>query len=475
MTLKRYQTSAPPPKPLPASIRAINQPLKLLGVGVFLFIGLFLLKESVWASTPYTTGFDPPSYNLGNLNGQNGWQSESGWQIVNDKFQSTPQSAYAKKTGGGSWWAWKTLGVLFSSGLQSSYIYFMDYSVGGQATIRQGLNFVKDSENKVFTISFKIERNNSTSKWELKYYDGTANWQLLLTDVAPNEWHHLIINWEITGASLSYQYSFDESEWSEFYWANKEGSGDVDSTQIVFENDTAEAYIDTLGEAEPIPPIDCTDFLTMSTCQAHLPTCCWGWDYSAQDFTCDWCPTTECTETPDPHSDCAVCITEASCNAQADHCYWWAGSCKYGSKECGPDLKLQFCLTEGECITAGGYWYGDFCWVSPLMGLTSWSDYYDEYGGYETPSDWINNLATSVESFLGKVGGLIFSFTENFDVAEAMAQGEKLGSAIPKARAYLGIFNSFFGDFPVGEIFLFVLVLMLAVGIFRLFRNLKFW
>jgi hypothetical protein len=459
MTPKRYQTSTQPPGPLPALIRAIKLSLKPLAVGVFLFFGLFLIFQEAQALTgvPFVDSFNSYTKDI-KLSGQGSWLGGSTTILVKDDANCLEDKCVEQTASGGS---------LYRTGIESTdgeiFLYF---KLADRGSNNYWLIFQNSSGSSIATFQKLVNGD---------IYMLTMSNDKIGTATNNSTWYALNCQWkdldEVVKANRQIRCQVDSGGFSA--WRQ------IDSNVLNFGRISLQTFlvgdrIDYISDLVYVPVV-CTDHLTMSACQSYLPTCCWGWSFQAQDFTCDWCPTTECTETPDPYSDCAFCGTEETCNAQGDHCYWWAGSCKYGSKTCGADLNLQFCLTDGECTTAGGYWYGDFCWVSPLMGLTSWSDYYDTYGDYETPSDWINDLATSVESFFGKVGGLIFSFSENFDVAEAMEQGEKLGSAIPKARAYLEIFNSFFGDFPIGEIFLFVLILMLCVGVFRLFRNLKFW
>jgi hypothetical protein len=466
MKLKTYQTTTLREKPLSGLIRAMKESLKPLVVGGFLFFSLFLIIPGVFASPILTDYFD--GYAAGALNGQGSWNCTDNTLVSSTNSYSVPYSAekdlltgICKKSGTGQTtgevgfylksfncgYSGVSSGFYFGVGHAPFYNFF--YALVGYS------GYLGGSCRVVFSL-----------------VDGADYYEPLTFF---DNWQPINIQWRLeVDNHYSFRFSYGGNDFTA--WQESGYTTDLFPTiDYLGFSGTAQNnfYIDNIGPE--ILPIDCADYLTMNTCQNYLPTCCWGWDYQAQNFKCDFCPSSECTLTPNPYTDCAFCLTQPTCAAQSDHCYWWAGGCKYGTKKCGADLKLQFCLTEGECTTAGGHWYGDFCWVSPLMGLISWSDYYDTYGDYETPSDWINDLSASVESFFGKVGGLIFSFTENFDIAEALFQGESLGSAIPKARAYLGIFDSFFGDFPIGDIFLFVLVLMLAVGIFRLFRNLKFW
>jgi hypothetical protein len=113
------------------------------------------------------------------------------------------------------------------------------------------------------------------------------------------------------------------------------------------------------------------------------------------------------------------------------------------------------------------------------VSLTNWDDYYAEYGDYATATAWITNVASTTSLFLGQMGGFLSVFENNFDLMEAFERGKNFGGAIPLARGYLTIFNDFLGGLPIGEFFIFLIIFMLAVGVFRIMRNLfqmiKFW
>ncbi|GAI03644.1 unnamed protein product, partial [marine sediment metagenome] len=123
--------------------------------------------------------------------------------------------------------------------------------------------------------------------------------------------------------------------------------------------------------------------------------------------------------------------------------------------------------------------FDDFCWLGEPPEVSSWLDYYSEYGDYPTSSAFVNQMASTTALVFGSIGSFLTGFVEAFDTSEALAQGSNFGSAIPKMRGYLAIINDFFGELPVAQAFLFLISFILAVGLFRLIRNLialfKFW
>jgi hypothetical protein len=227
---------------------------------------------------------------------------------------------------------------------------------------------------------------------------------------------------------------------------------------------------------------ECSDYASEGACEAD-PSCVWYFSQYLFDMGLE--PYESCAEKEDVvdfcdgnYFDCKYCNTTTTCAAES--CYWWDdGACHYTSGECGEGLSLQFCLTEGECESAGGFWNDDFCWLSAGLSLTDWDDYYAEYGDYATPSAWISNLASGTGGFFRSIGGFLDVFRDFFDVKDAYAKGATFGAAIPTAFGYLDIINQFCGGFPIAELFLFTLGFMLAIGVFRIVRNLvqliKFW
>lgn len=203
--------------------------------------------------------------------------------------------------------------------------------------------------------------------------------------------------------------------------------------------------------------------------------CCWYYSVWLRENFCVSCPTGECASS---FYECQNCLTQGTCEAE-ENCYWFNGLCKFGLGECGEGFDCQFCNTSSTCATANCYWFDNFCWLGEPPEVTSWFDYYSEYGDYPTSSAFVNQMASTTAIVFGSIGSFLAGFVEAFDTSEALAQGSNFGSAIPKMRGYLAIFNNFFGELPVAQAFLFLISFLLAVGLFRLIRNLitlfKFW
>jgi len=59
------------------------------------------------------------------------------------------------------------------------------------------------------------------------------------------------------------------------------------------------------------------------------------------------------------------------------------------------------------------------------------------------------------------------NFQNNFDLAKAQNNGIALGQIIPKARGFLIPINDFFGGFPLTDLFIFCILILVVVILFR--------
>jgi hypothetical protein len=206
---------------------------------------------------------------------------------------------------------------------------------------------------------------------------------------------------------------------------------------------------------------NCSDYTSLPTCQAG--GCYWTYFPGLTPF----CSDVSYGSCGNGIFSCQNCNSSTTCEANSG-CYWENNLCYWGTSVCLPGLE-EFC-DNASCSWAGGYWYEDFCWSEPESILTSWAT-------VSTP--WINDLASSSRSFLGKIGGFLAVFNQKFNIKDASEKGLLLGSVIPAIRGYCSGLDIIFGNFPLGELLVFTLIFTLAIGVFRIVRNLiqlfKFW
>lgn len=441
--------------------RAIKHPFKFLLLGVFIFFGLLFTNEAVLGATPFDDNFD--TYTIGQtLDGQGNWTAGSNIWVVDGDFcrknkcvkQTFDSSQTIEKEG-----ATTTIGNWNWSGKLGSI-------------------------NRV-NLPFEMRAYSSDVKliWKILFYywtgseftdkivlsSGPSDFVVLIDNPEIDNWYSFSCGWDLSSGDpdeRKIRCKVDSGDFTS--WLEPKDKLGTDVKKFTHNLYLLNDGIDEIGEFE-----SCGLYQSWLPCQNA--GCCWYYFHLFYQNVCVECPTGECESGPDT---CSNCLTEINCEAE-DLCYWFEGICKFGTGSCGEGLELSFCENQEDCEIAGGYWYDDFCWLSAPVSLTSWEDYYTEYGDYATSSAWISNMASNTSLFLGQMGGFLAIFENNFDLREAFERGKNFGEAIPIARGYLKIFDDFLGGFPIGEFFTFLLIFMLAVGVFRIMRNLfqliKFW
>jgi len=438
--------------------RAIKTPLKLMFAGIFIFLGLLFTNEAISGASPFTDGFETctPGQYLQNANC--GWDSSIGEWLVIEGYQlqncaegercivSTDNLDKARKSGVEL--ATGTLGFWFMVGENDTSLWSL---------------YQDPAENLLFTIVKSAGSN-------LYYYGKNPTLNYWLIFPAPQDiWNYFIMEWKDSD-QVRFNLNGGWSEWLVSAYS-----------RVSIQHFLAQS--DNVGYALLDHFTDDPEF----KCEAETCELC-ETSYTCQQAGCAWyyhplfgnyCEAIHPTECASGWDSCQHCGTIETCEAE-DFCYWFENSCWYGTGVCGEGLELQFCATQGECEGAGGYWYDNFCWISgPPINLLDWEDYYAEFGDYATASPWITGVASSTTGFFGVIGGFLSAFSDSFNLQDAYSKGETMGSAIPTARSYLEIINEFFGNLPFAEFFIFILGFMLAIGVFRITRNLiqtlKFW
>lgn len=434
-------------------IRAIKHPFKFLLLGVFVFFGFFFTNEAILGATLFEDDFENCIVD-NELSTCAGWENSYYWKITDENCYSgkciispTTTSAYARRSG-----------TYLATGTFSFWFYFEEEPTNSQAI------FFKEwgSPTQTAQLTSILFMGNSI----LYYKEVGLIFETIFTFTL-KEWHFIAMEFDLTNPTSTCRF-FYEGTWTN--WLSPAYTRTEINRVDFFNYEMPNNFqIDEISEFDEA----CQFYQTWYNCQNA--GCCWYYFHLFYRNICVECPVGECESGPDT---CSNCLTEVNCEAE-DLCYWFEGVCKFGTGSCGEGLELAFCENQTECENAGGYWYNDFCWLSPPISLTSWEDYYTEYGDYATASAWISKMASSTSLFLGQIGGFLAIFEGNFDLMEAFERGQNFGSAIPTARGYLTIFDDFLGGFPIGEFFVFLLIFMIAVGVFRIMRNLfqliKFW
>ena len=440
------------------AIRAIKAPL--FGCLVALFFPLF-------CSGQIAESFE--NYNYGDVAGQGTWTltATSSMEVSNDlpyaglKSLGTDGRSYIGNL--------FTFPVAEATGTASFYIYVPETCSGSPFNF-QVLKSGYGVGARLSLISDSPYGSCNQSLYCEMYNDMNGASQC----VAKSAWHRIDLAWDCGTDRITM--TIDEIPYLTNYDMSGTPKPSIYGFDFTYPYSSASTYtfIDNLYATQPSCsseyPELCTDYILCSAVGGW-----WHYNWETMEYECGSAPSSgTCTASI---FGCQYC-DYSECNT-TDGCHWGDNFCQFGSGICGTGLDVAFCDAE-ECLTNGGYWYGDSCNYNPPPILTPWDEYYSEYGDYATSTEWINSIASSTSAFFENIGSFILGFQSFFDITDAYQKGTSLGSAIPTARGYLEIINeSMFAGFPVGEFFIFVLGFYLAIGVFRMIRNLfqliKFW
>ena len=439
--------------PLPSPARAIKTSLKFLLTGVFVILGIFLVIPHISAAALFTEDFEGCTLGQYIEDACSGWNSNDSFLVVNQDciqgeqciFASTPES-----TGG-----WRT-----DTGLATGTLgFWFKYENTGGVLVGWFLGQISGW----WLAEIHIINNDLYFN-----YDGIGE-DRIFYDISENVWHYFSFEWA-GGSSVRFNLDGVSTE-----WLGGQPCAFISYFGIyIYPQEGSYLMLDDFGEKT----FACSQITNSFDCA--VAGCVWHfWPFPGLIPEITFCSESPSGDCGSGLFDCPNCLTQETCEAQT--CYWYQGRCSFtGGAICGEGLLTQFCENEIDCTNAGGFWYTDFCWLSEKStNLLDWNDYYDENGDYATPTTWITGIASSTNGFFGTIGGFLSTFSENFNLTDAYNKGFAFGSAIPLARSYLGILDEFTGNLPFGEFFIFILIFTLAVGVFRIVRNLaqllKFW
>lgn len=105
------------------------------------------------------------------------------------------------------------------------------------------------------------------------------------------------------------------------------------------------------------------------------------------------------------------------------------------------------------------------------LPIGTWENYYQEHSErFASSTPLFSTLAGVFEPLISWAGNLTIYFNDNFEKTTAMEKGAEFGKKIPQARGYVETINTYFGDLPISDLFLFFLITAVAVLIFRIVR-----
>ena len=465
-------------KTLYGSIKAIKRGRNILIVAVFIAFGLLSTKTPILGASIFNDNFD--SYSAGDLAGQGDWTCDySFWNVNSANYFSSPNSivdeassfvSSCHKTGASS-----TIGS-FSFEIKTT-------NCGSGSSRNEEFDFRFSGSPYIQQPFIRISKDNDTGLCRVENEAITDIRQVPLNTF--NDWTKFSVSWKLEIDNYYYfkwRYgTTTETDWIKGISIMNGGIFPTGFDRIyiygTYDSGGEKFYLDNIEAATPL----CSSFNDWNSCS--LAGCYWNCfslfvgQNPPQQCQCETGSAGICGN---GYDSCQYCNSTSTCAAQSN-CFWYdlANVCRYGKTACA-GTSLGLCTNQTDCENAGGFWYGNYCWLSPKPSyLISWSDWYALHGNYATPTAFVDDIASSTQGFFDSIGGFFGGFAQSFNLNEAYSKGSILGGVIPVARGYISAFDSYLAGFPVGEIFLFFLIIMLAVIIFRLTTRLitliKFW
>jgi len=430
------------------SVKELKILLLKISFGVlFVVFGILGVFSDVSAATIFEDDFE--AYDLGSLGGQGSWVAGVSMNVVDDNKKTGVQAI----SGSGDC---RKAGTELNTGTQALWLYLEN---GGQIAF-QWESFTSGSH--IFGEKVVSCADNSCDV----YYFDYPGWKWVFwTTLSTDEFHSIEIEWELYEGLLRCKFGVD-GEWSGWFLGYDTAEKTIKRLAITM---ASSFWVDDISEKGAECSLE-NCYLCEEWFECQVVGCCWyyqPWYPPPFDNYCDICEG-ECSYP----LNCGLCATETTCEAAG--CFWTGDYCTQFEWSCGPELACQFCDSQETCEAEGCNWnaLSETCWYAVSTLPSSWSTYYDEYGGYETPAEFVNELAQTTGETLAVVSGLFEGFLTSFNSADALAKGTALGNVIPKGRGYLKVFDGLFGHYPIGETFVFILIFMLAIGLFRIARQL---
>lgn len=108
--------------------------------------------------------------------------------------------------------------------------------------------------------------------------------------------------------------------------------------------------------------------------------------------------------------------------------------------------------------------------ASQPVPITRWENYYTAHTDPKFPTSTaiFTGLSEKLDTITQNLSSFINNFRSLFDNTKAFNQGKEYGEVVPMARGYLASINSFFGDLPVSEMFIFFILTAIVVVLYRI-------
>jgi hypothetical protein len=407
------------------------------------------------------------SYNLGTINGQNGWATAGApTQVVNTQSQTAPQSIYG-------------VGVdcskTFSGWNAEDYISFYFYMATGTNAKQMFLFDDAGSAHNLILLRVYCAGSGDCSLQHDQNNDGS--WTDIKTAIPRNTWHNLIVHYSKTTSTFNVKYDTDAYTTDNFPFFNNNLIAKIHLLNNY-------SYVDTITSS--VPPA----YITISS-----PTS--GTEITA---TSDTLSVNYYGVDPDLYNGILLNFRDDKLHASTNSYNYELATSDTGTgnfnvslSEFGFDtnghwdlhasaygysLQIQdglFLTTRGYIDTLTGELVNPpFHLIFNVSGLAEpfvfddWDTWYGtNVSDYASPTTFATTITGYLQPYFEKVGGFGAQASLYFNEAEAYDRGYGLGEIIPIILQYNSKIDMFFGGFPIFTFFRYLLYTMIAMFIVR--------
>lgn len=431
MTFKQQNRSIP-----------IPQPALLILIVIFLFLG-----GHVFADAPFSDDFE--TYDTGDLTGQGNWEAKSpyySWQVsTSTEVKSGSKSmhcnyGYCSNT--------KT-----ATEVENGIWVFYTYLETGTSNL--GFWLMQGTSDKIgVSFGFSV----------IKHFDG--EWHDTTLPIVYDEWQQFQIEWD--SATNKFRMQYGTSTWSTWFDSyssftminavNIHHTGTADYTRVVdYISDELIVEYASLEITSPIPDFELYEAFNLVGNfdlkgedwerimvifeQWHASSTCP--EYASEDWETEYSNGWFISQSM-PFFDVLTSTTTGNFSILVDDLRIGTQNCTrcYFINEVEGTISTEKCQGYSLVITAD---------ISPETAefyypFLSWQNYYTTSSEkFATSTPLFENMASALTPIVNKMGDFILYAKDYFDSTEAMAKGNELGQAIPKARGYLEMIDDFIG------------------------------
>jgi len=441
--------------------------------GLILGVGVAFLPLIVFGAVPFEDSFN---YELGNLTGQGGWLDWGGapsyppFKVVAEGY-----SGY----GASSWYG----GVSnpsnnFKTGAsttEGSLQFHFKVSASGSNPWQSGrFSISEETEDQNIQLDFDCKDGNCEQANGVRIRYVSTSSSPVLGYVEANTWTKMSVEWDTI--SNTQRFKIAENDWSDL----TEIINEPESLAVIKFYGTSYVsdftiFFDEIETGVPPPPpelrvwgISPVSGTSTATTTINFTFGWEGWDFEDiyKDFVLSFYEKNTGIVVGSVIYE-PTTITGSSTLALSSFGFYKTGDYYFKTKARSPLYEYTAYYTTD--LVSPVWWINlNVAGWSPVFEMPDYTTWYAENSKFATSTAIFTGITNFLSPIFGKIGEFGNSVVAFLDLDEAYDRGYDLGLTIPLFSAYVSEIEVFFGGFPIIQLFLAFLVILLGIFIVRL-------